>query len=112
MVGFYFPNEASKTPHENKQSEELVHDFKTIRLNEHSGNDVEEARKDVNGNNVKEEDQDEKENDEDDDGWINPSNLQELNSQSQIDAESEEMGCAKFKVACMTSDFSMQVNTT
>lgn len=70
-------------------------------------NDTEEE--DQNDNENEENDQDENE-DDDDEGWIKPSNLAEVKKKSQVDAEQEHIDSARFKVACMTSDFAMQAS--
>jgi RNA-binding protein NOB1 len=56
-----------------------------------------------------ENDVEEDEDEEDEEGWIKPSNLEDIKRSSKIDAEQESLGEAKLKVACMTSDFAMQV---
>ncbi len=42
-------------------------------------------------------------------GWITPSNLNEIQKQCIAEAEKQEIADFKIKVGCMTSDFSMQV---
>lgn len=41
-------------------------------------------------------------------GWITPSNLNEIQKQCIAEAEKQEIADFKIKVGCMTSDFSMQ----
>ena len=61
-------------------------------------------------NNEEDNDKDNHEDDDDDDdGWINPSNIKQINKNNQIDSEEKVIRDIKLKVACMTADFAMQV---
>ncbi len=55
------------------------------------------------------EQQDNEDEDDDGEGWITPSNLTEIQKQSIIEGDKQEIIDVKLKVGCMTSDFSMQV---
>lgn len=70
-------------------------------------NDKEEDDQNDNENDENEQDEDE---DDDGEGWIKPSNLAEVKKKSQVDAEQKHIDSARFKVACMTSDFAMQAS--
>ena len=61
-----------------------------------------------NGDSVEEEEGEADEEDDDDEGWITPSNIKE--KRREIDGRSAEEDEQKHvKVACMTTDFAMQV---
>ena len=61
-----------------------------------------------NGDSVEEEEGEVDEEDDDDEGWITPSNIKE--KRREIDGRSAEEDEQKHvKVACMTTDFAMQV---
>jgi hypothetical protein len=49
--------------------------------------------------------------DNDDDGWITPSNFEQVKKMSLVESEQQDLNNLGIKVACMTSDFSMQVNS-
>ena len=60
------------------------------------------------GDSVEEEEEEVDEEDDDDEGWITPSNIKE--KRREIDGRSAEEDEQKHvKVACMTTDFAMQV---
>ena len=60
------------------------------------------------GDSVEEEEGEADEEDDDDEGWITPSNIKE--KRREIDGRSAEEDEQKHvKVACMTTDFAMQV---
>ena len=60
---------------------------------------------------IKKKNQQEKDltNQPDEDGWITPYNLKEIQKESLVEADKYEINDLKIKVGCMTSDFSMQV---
>jgi cobalamin biosynthesis protein CobT len=103
---------------EEKKLEELVED---IKLSEESNQKDEEENKEEkdekqNENENESENENEtskddnnNENGDDEEGWINPGNLEKIKKESKVDAEQENLGSTKIKVACMTSDFAMQV---
>lgn len=65
---------------------------------------------DENNNELnKNEEEEDEDNDDDEEGWIKPSNLVEVQKKSIIEADKQEINDLNLKVACMTSDFSMQV---
>ena len=60
------------------------------------------------GDSVEEEEEEADEEDDDDEGWITPSNIKE--KRREIDGRSAEEDEQKHvRVACMTTDFAMQV---
>jgi RNA-binding protein NOB1 len=84
-----------------------------------SEHEAEQENADENNNKDNETNQDEESTEEeegedgenDDEGWIKPSNLHEIQKQSMVEADQQEIHDLSIKVACMTSDFAMQVTT-
>ena len=74
-------------------------------LNESKNGEGEEEEEEVDENNNEEEN----EEDDDDEGWITPSNLEKAKKMSRVESEQQEINNMELKVACMTSDFAMQV---
>jgi len=123
IAGFYLP--PKKTSKETNDAENsLEESFKKIDIKE--GEEEEEGEKDSNNNQVSESEKnlntdeidEEKANeanneeddseDEDEAGWITPSNLEEVKKMNLNELE-EDISHLNVKVACMTSDFAMQV---
>ena len=88
-------DEESKEEKDEEQNEEKENENE----NENESESENETSKDDNNN----------ENGDDGEGWINPGNLEKIKKESKVDAEQENLGSTKIKVACMTSDFAMQV---
>lgn len=72
------------------------YDDKNKNENENESHDVDDG------------DNDDDNDDDDEAGWIKPSNLKEMKKLSILESEQQELNNVKFKVGCMTSDFSMQ----
>lgn len=92
MAGFYVPP-SSKDANNNTFVEDSLNQMK---INEAGADQDKEA------------DDSPKDEEDDDEGWIKPSNLEKM--KSQVDTDKESIGSKRLKVACMTSDFSMQVH--
>lgn len=121
IAGFYYPKKSETDEKEEKTNDS---EEKETANEKSADNDVHEV-KDNNNNqidnpeivneeqteeNSNEEDQSEEENNnEDEEGWITPGNLDKMKQLSIVESELEQIDNLKFKVACMTSDFSMQV---
>lgn len=111
VAGFYLPPKSSKvttvieTPDESnykQQDEELSTSMENkLDLNDENNNH--------NENNSVDEDDSNNNEESDEEGWITPSNLLEIQKQSIVDADKQEITDLKLKVGCMTSDFAMQV---
>lgn len=96
VAGFYMPKKSESESEENKVSEQL------------DALQLDQEKKDENNN---EENENEEESDQDDEeGWIKPSNIDEVKKKSLVDSDFQELTNLNFQVACMTSDFAMQVN--
>lgn len=106
-------NDNGEEEKSNAENEEKDVDRSTE--NHESGNDEtkeseEGGEEDEGEGEDEDENEDDDDNDDDKEGWINPSNLQKVRKQAEMCAEQEHINSgAHFKVACMTSDFSMQV---
>lgn len=106
---------------EEKKLEELVEDIKLSEESNKKDDEESKEEKDEEQNEEKEnenesesenetsKDDNNNENGDDEEGWINPGNLEKIKKESKVDAEQENLGSTKIKVACMTSDFAMQV---
>ena len=118
MVGFYLPPRKSKTSETTEANEKPLNE--SDEQVDQNNNETEEANKSLNEtseNDQVEEDEEENvneneaENDEDDEeGWIKPSNLEQMKKLSIIESEQQDIENLQIKVGCMTSDFSMQVS--
>lgn len=98
IIGFYLPK--SKTVEEKAENEgENVSNVEKIC---ESKNEQENKTEDDKPNETEEDGNDT-------DGWICPSNLNEIKSKENLDMEAINSESSDIKVACMTSDFSMQV---
>jgi RNA-binding protein NOB1 len=120
IAGFYLP--PKKTSKEMSDAEtSLEESFKKIDIKEEeegekdpNNNKVSESEKNVNTDEIDEEKANEANNEEDDSededevGWITPSNLEEVKKMNLNELE-EDISHLNVKVACMTSDFAMQV---
>ena len=121
IAGFYLP--PKKTSKETNDAENsLEESFKKIDIKEgeeegekdSNNNKVSESEKNVNTDEIDEEKVNEANNeeydseDEDEAGWITPSNLEEVKKMNLNELE-EDISHLNVKVACMTSDFAMQV---
>lgn len=122
IAGFYLPSKIAKT--ESKEEQEETNNDNDASIEESvqklSINDTEKSlpcddqKTDELDENNNEENNDEDYNDavddnDNDDGWINPSNIKQINKNNQIDSEEQDIRDIKLKVACMTADFAMQV---
>lgn len=76
---------------------------------ENNNKNVDETVQDNKEEVVQEGEEENKEQDDDNEGWINPSNLEQFKKTSLVESEEQELTNMKLKVACMTADFSMQV---
>jgi hypothetical protein len=85
-------------------NKELIDKNNKIENQDDNGDDADDNDDDDDEN----EDEDEDE-DEDDKGWITPSNLEQVKKSSIVESEQQDLNDLNIKVACMTSDFSMQV---
>lgn len=123
IAGFYVPKKENNA--EEKKLEELVEDIKLSDESNKKDDEESKEEKDEEQNEEKEnENENESENEnetskddnnnennengDDEEGWINPGNLEKIKKESKVDAEQEDLGSTKIKVACMTSDFAMQ----
>ena len=79
-------------------------DSENENLNESKNSEGEEEEVDENNN-----EENEEEDDDDGEGWITPSNLEKAKKMSRVESEQQEINNMELKVACMTSDFAMQV---
>ena len=109
------PKKTSKDKQEGDNS--LEESFKQIDIKDEDGNNnkLSESDKNVNKDEIDEEKANEANNeeesddeDEDEIGWITPSNLEEVKKMNLNELE-EDISHLSVKVACMTSDFAMQV---
>ena len=108
IAGFYLPPKTNKandnedkdkneSNDQNEQEELSVNLENNLKLNDENNNDK------IVEQNVDDDDGD------DGEGWITPSNLTEIQRQSIVEGDKQEINDLKLKVGCMTSDFSMQV---
>jgi hypothetical protein len=130
IAGFYVPTKKEKTDAEKLQSgggygqDSVVESIDKITLNEsqndadHETNQSQNSNADENNNdtNTSVDEQNEEEAEQsgeensDDEGWIKPSNLAEVKKMmSIVEADQQQIHDLNIKVACMTSDFAMQV---
>jgi hypothetical protein len=108
------PKNSSKG--KNDQENTIEDSLKKIEIKEEDDNNNKsnESDKNVNTDEVEEEkvneaNNEEGESDEEDEiGWITPSNLEEVKKMNLNELE-EDISNLSVKVACMTSDFAMQV---
>ena len=109
------PKNSSKG--KNDQENTLEESFNKIEIKEEDDNNNKsnESDKNVKTDEVEEEkaneaNNEEEESDEEDEvGWITPSNLEEVKKMNLNELE-EDISNLSVKVACMTSDFAMQVS--
>ncbi len=130
IAGFYMPTKKEKSDSEKttQNDDSVTESVQNLSLNESQTNETNEqtrsldessAKKrsesaDENNNNneasVNEgEEQSGEEEDSDEEGWIKPSNLEEVKKMSMVEADQRDIKDLNLKVACMTSDFAMQV---
>jgi len=62
--------------------------------------------------NTDDDDDDEGESESDDEGWITPSNIESMKQQSMAAALTSETQVNSLPVACVTTDYAMQVTST
>ena len=120
MVGFYLPPRKPKTSETTEVNETTPNE--SDEQVDQNNNETEEGNKSLENetseNEQVEEDGDENVNeneeendgDEDEEGWIKPSNLEQMKKLSIIESEQQNIENLQIKVGCMTSDFSMQVS--
>lgn len=104
IAGFYLPNKPNNV--ESEKINTLVEDLKLNDENNNSNEAVDEAQQQQDEEHH--DDDDEEEEDDNDEGWINPSNIEEIKKANPNEMDQETIGDRKIKVACMTSDFGMQ----
>ena len=129
IAGFYLPPKKSEQSNRTNQLENAVEKLNIDESKEKNEKTDEFTKEDTNNNElnesdkneaqIKEEGENEEENDEsteeedeeDDDnvGWITPANLETVKKQNLNELE-EDINNLNIKVACMTSDFAMQVS--
>jgi len=114
VAGFYLPPKSTKPNAEQKTSNENEKDLdEQLSANLKDKLDLSTEKNDVN--NISDdglentEESEEIEDGDEEEGWITPSNLNEIQKQCIAEAEKQEISDFKIKVGCMTSDFSMQV---
>ena len=105
-----------ETPTSENSSDLVVESVEKLNLDESDRTEIKSKTADENNNNGEknqisegESGEDEEGDDSDEDGWIKPSNLAEIKKKSIVEAEQRDVTDLKIKVACMTSDFAMQV---
>ena len=91
------------------KDETKVENSQNVDSNNNENKNLSESASDSNNNSYVNDGEGEEENDEDDEGWITPSNLEKVKKMSQVESEQQEINNLELKVACMTSDFAMQV---
>ena len=113
MPGFYIPSEEEQEESKNAEIENQLGD-NIDKLNEESSRtqiasvDESDAIESETGDVLQEEeDCDADEADDDIDGWITPKNY--ARKKSQLEKQGEKPLLERVEVACMTSDFAMQV---
>lgn len=107
IAGFYVPpkqqtkkNETSESP-ESTAPKNNIPDLSDLSLD--SSDQLDKSDLNESQGEIKEEDED------DNIGWITPSNLAEVKKLNGVHGDEQEVDKLQIQVGCMTSDFSMQV---
>lgn len=116
IAGFYFPgkneiekgNEVEKGNEDEKGNEiENLSSEIEAKLEVKDESEINDENNNTEKNeNCENEDDSDEENDEE--GWITPGNLEQVKKTTLNEVEQFDINEQKFKVGCMTSDFSMQ----
>jgi RNA-binding protein NOB1 len=108
------PKKGEKEDNEEENKDELTNNFENLNLDEASSktqiaeNNNNTRQTEENAENSGSGEEGDENEEDDDDGWIKPSNLDQVKKKSILDLEQQELTDLHFKVACMTSDFAMQ----